>query len=377
MRTLRILTVLATAQLAACSSDDSTAATTPDVFAAADVVTASDVPTTGSDVSPDATVAPDTVAPDTAAPDTAVEPDVMTGPGHPVLDPPPAAEGVQLTMFATVPASSEMWICDVKPMPFEGIGFNAVKRVEVVQNPGTHHLTLSTLGLVPSGSVAYGRYDCGELYGDSSLMEDQIMFYGNQGTAEDTMLLPDGVAAKIPTGLDVIHEVHYVNPTPEPVELYSYINAWTVDDSPELEGVWGGSVRDEHIVIPAGAGAHTEWSRCTFNEDVEIHFLASHMHELGTQFDIAPFDGGQVGDTIYTNDDWHVPNIVQFNPPIVRKKGEGFEWTCTWDNTGGDLVNYGPTSTDEMCNMAVVHTPFSVTAACEVVESSDGELWVP
>jgi hypothetical protein len=40
-------------------------------------------------------------------------------------------------------------------------------------------------------------------------------------------------------------------------------------------------------------------------------------------------------------------------------------------------VNYGLTSTDEMCNLAIVHTPFNMSALCEVVETSDGVLWSP
>ena len=51
-----------------------------------------------------------------------------------------------------------------------------------------------------------------------------------------------------------------------------------------------GQVRDETIDIPAGEQA-TEWSRCVFNEDVDVIFLASHTHALATNFTIRPFDG--------------------------------------------------------------------------------------
>lgn len=268
----------------------------------------------------------------------------------------------------------EAWICDVYPMP--NSGFAHVNRVELKQTEGTHHLTLSTLGLSGGGKIEHGRYDCNELYGDSSLMEEQIMFFGNQGSAEATMQLPEGVAANIPPALDVIHEMHYVNTTGQPVELYSRINAWTMSPFDVELGIWGGSVRDENIEIPP-MSQHTEWSRCVFNEDVEVLFLASHTHQLGTEFTIKPFDGQSVGAQFYRNDDWHVPNIVQYDPPLVVPAGEGFEWTCTWNNPTAEAVRYGNLATDEMCNLAVVHTPFSTTARCEVVESSDGVLWDP
>jgi len=113
------------------------------------------------------------------------------------------------------------------------------------------------------------------------------------------------------------------------------------------------------------------------NQDVEIIFLASHTHQLGTEFTIAPFDGESVGEVIYRNDDWHSPQITQYDPPLIVPAGTGFQWSCTWTNTTDKVINYGPTSDDEMCNLALVHTPFSITARCEVVETSDGVLWTP
>jgi len=293
-----------------------------------------------------------------------------TGPS--TLAPPPEGQGFQLTLEATAPAGEETWLCDVYQMPNDS--FVNVNRVEVEQTLGTHHLTLSTLGLSGGGGIEYGRYNCNDLYGDESLMQDQIMFYGNQGSATDEMLLPTGVAAQIPSGLDVIHEMHFVNTTTEPVALYSRINAWTIPSEEVVSGIWGGSVRDEHINIPPSA-EHTEWSRCVFNEDVEVIFLASHTHALGREFTIAPFDGETTGEVMYSNTDWQIPLITQYDPPLVVKAGEGFEWACTWTNPNAEEVNYGLNATDEMCNLAVVHTPFSVSAECQVVETSDGVLW--
>ena len=288
------------------------------------------------------------------------------------LEPPPEGKGFQVTMEATVPPFTEVWICDVYALPTDEVA--NVNYVEVQQTPGTHHLTLSTLSLSGGGGFAPGRYDCNDLYGDISVMEDQVMFYGNQGDAEHSMQMPEGVAAMIPPGLEVIHEMHYVNATDKEIDLYSRLNGWTIPGSDVVDGVWGGSVRDETIEIPPNS-TKTEWSRCVFNRDVEVLFLASHTHEKGINFTIAPFDGETTGDVFYTNDDWHTPKIVQYEPPLVVPKGEGFEWSCTWKNTTDKTVNYGPNSTDEMCNLAVVHTPMDMTALCEVVETSDGVLW--
>lgn len=188
----------------------------------------------------------------------------------------------------------------------------AVNSVEYLQTDGTHHMTLSTTALAET-PIEPGDYDCADLYANSSVMQDVVMMFGNQGDAAGTLTLPDG-------------------------------------------------------------GAHTEWSRCVMNEDVEVQFLASHTHALATEFTIAPYDGAVTGEVFYTNADWHDPMIEQYTTPMVVPAGQGFEFACTWFNDGEETINYGLLSTDEMCNMAIVFTPFSVTAECEVVETSDGYL---
>ena len=274
-------------------------------------------------------------------------------------------------MFGTAPPFTEVWLCSVYELPTTASA--AVHAVEYLQNPGMHHMTLSTTAL--SGApLADGDYDCADLYADSSLMQDMVMMFGSQGDAEGTLTLPEGVAATLPAGLQIMQEVHFVNTTAEEVPIYSYVNALTIPANEVTDGIWGGSVRDETIEIPP-ASTHTEWSRCVMNEDVQVQFLASHTHARGTGFTIAPFDGTNTGDGFYTNNDWHNPDIIQYTPALSVPAGQGFEWSCTWRNDSDQTIRYGVESTDEMCNMALVFTPFSMTAACQVVETSDGVIW--
>ncbi|GDX80192.1 hypothetical protein LBMAG42_20030 [Deltaproteobacteria bacterium] len=288
----------------------------------------------------------------------------------PTLTPPAEGAGFQVSMFGTAPAFTEVWLCSVYDIPTTAAA--AVNSVEYLQTEGTHHMTLSTTALAET-PIEPGNYDCADLYANSSVMQDVVMMFGNQGQAAGTLSLPDGVAANLPAGIQVLHEVHYVNTTDTAVPIYSYLNAYTIPQEDVVDGIWGGSVRDEHLEIPVGV-EHTEWSRCVMNEDVEVQFLASHTHALATEFTIAPFDGLTTGEVFYTNNDWHDPMIEQYTTPMAVPAGQGFEFACTWFNDGESTINYGLLSTDEMCNMAIVFTPFSVTAECEVVETSDGYL---
>jgi hypothetical protein len=223
-----------------------------------------------------------------------------------------------------------------------------------------------------------GVYDCETLLAEQ-MGEDSnyTMFFGlGSGEPEGAQYLPEGVVANMPAGLDIIHEIHYLNTTGEEVEVSSFVNAYTIPQSEVSEGIWGGQVRDETIDIPAGEQA-IEWSRCVFNEDVDVIFLASHTHGLATNFTIRPFDGTNTGEIIFSNDDWHDPMITQYDPPLVVPAGSGFEWTCTYENTTEQDVGYGLSTSDEMCNLTMVHTPQSFTASCDIVETSDGVIWEP
>ncbi len=71
------------------------------------------------------------------------------------------------------------------------------------------------------------------------------------------------------------------------------------------------------------------------------------------------------------------PKITQYDPPMVVPAGTGFEYSRTWNNWRDEPVSYVLTSEDEMCNLAIVHTPSNRSARCEVVETSDGVLWSP
>ena len=287
------------------------------------------------------------------------------------LEVPPPDQGFQLAFDFTAEPYSEVWKCYVHRLDTTEMKY--VNSVEYQQNPGMHHMTISTTGFV-GGQIEPGLYDCKELY--EAQMDSLIMMFGAQGTDHESLQFPTGVAVSIPANIDIVHEVHYVNTIDEPVQLYSRVNAYTIDSTTVTDGVWGGNVRDENIFIPPNS-EHTEWTRCVMNEDIQVLFLASHTHGLGIDFSVRLFDGANTGDVFYQNTDWHNPNIVQYEEPIIVPAGTGFEYACTWKNPHDHEVQYGLTSLDEMCNFTYVHTPYSMTARCEVVETSDGVLWSP
>ena len=293
----------------------------------------------------------------------------------PPLKAPDAEEGFQFSFTTTVDPYTEIWKCAVYPAPYDEL--SPVNWIEYQVTPGLHHMTIATPSLLTS-MLEPGVYDCQTLLED--LMgpdSNYTMAFGlGAGDPIGEMHLPDGVAAQLPPRIDIIHEIHYVNTTAESKEVSAYVNAYTMELQDVEKGLWGGQVRDETILVPAGRET-TEWSRCIMNRDVEVLFLASHTHELGKKFTIKLFDGTHAGETVFENTNWHDPKITQYDPPLVIPAGKGFEWTCDFFNPNDHDVTYGSGAYDEMCNMTIVHTPQDFSAACEVVETSDGVIWTP
>ncbi len=281
------------------------------------------------------------------------------------LPPPPEGDGFQISMTATVPAGTEVWICQISELPNDE--FMSINRVESVQTAGVHHMDVMALTFADV-DLAPGVYDCNDVYAEfPSLMDDGMILYAAQH-AEQEILLPEGTVASLPGHLLVMQELHYVNASPSDVEAFSKINVYRYEGDVE-ETIWGGAVRDTDLTIPPGD--HVEWTRCVMNQDVDILFLSSHTHQLAREVQISRFDGEAVGELLYTNDDWQTPQLMSFGTePLHVAAGTGFEFRCDYRNDTGETVHWGFAAADEMCQIAYVFTPGEASRKCEVVASS-------
>lgn len=287
------------------------------------------------------------------------------------LPPPAADEGFQVSIHASAAPGQEIWKCEVIPfLPGEGEElFSFVNRVQSRQNAGVHHADLMTL-FYTGLQIEPGQYDCADLYAEhTELMEEGMIVYGAQ-LADATIQLPAGVAAAVPRDSAYMLEVHYVNASLEPVDVATYINAYTMPSDQVVDTIAGDANRDFDIAVPAGAVDHVEWTRCVFTADVDLLFLSSHTHARAKNFEIRTFDGESTGDVIYQNDDWHSPQIFALEEPLRVAAGTGFEYSCLYDNDSDTEVNWGFLAEDEMCQFAYVFTPGDSSIKCETVASS-------
>jgi hypothetical protein len=284
-----------------------------------------------------------------------------------LLAPPPAEQGFQVSMTMDAPAGAETWQCVVMSMPNQDTV--NINRVEHAQTPGLHHMDLTAL---ISANLAPGRYECGKLYADHPELMDQTTLYAAQSPTASIDLGP-GVVARVPPGLPVLFELHYVNAGTQAVHVESKINAYTIDAHAVTTTIAGMALRRRHLALPPHADT-TSWARCVMDKDVDLLLLASHTHRLGRDVRILAFDGTSTGAELYVNTQWATPNLQQFRPALHLAAGTGLEVRCHYFNDTDALVEWGYLAANEMCNMVMVWTPGEAAARCNEVATSDGIL---
>lgn len=291
------------------------------------------------------------------------------GAGGPDPLPPPAeGEGFQLAMKVTAPPGTEVWKCQIAPLPIDDVA--SVHSVRHVQSQGVHHMDVMVL-LYSGLAVEPGLYDCGPLYEKNPKLMEDVTLYASQ-LREDTIVLPQGVAAQIPPRLMAMQEIHYVNSSNAEVEVYSKVNAYVMPGEQVKDTIWGVAVRDRNLNVPPGR--HVEWTRCVMEQDIDLLFISSHTHAMGEDFTIHRFDGEQAGALLYRNQDWHAPQLMNLTPPLRVPAGQGFEFRCHYNNRTGKAVKWGFSAEEEMCQIGIVFTPGKADIRCRVVETSDGVI---
>ena len=280
---------------------------------------------------------------------------------------PAEGDGIQISYSAVAQPGTEIWKCNVTDLPSKG--YLDVNRVESIQNDSVHHMDLMAIQLAAPDLAARRVRLRRPLQAVPGADGQGILIYASQ-QAEQQILLPEGTVAELLPRMRVMHEIHYVNTTEEPVNAFSKINAYAYAPEHVLQTIWGGAVRDTDITVPAGAMGHIEWTRCTMNADVDVLFLSSHTHALAEKTVIRTFNGASTGDIMYSNTDWHAPPLQDHTvAPIHVPAGSGFEFECHYNNRGSSDVHWGFAASDEMCQIALVYTPGETSRKCEIVAS--------
>jgi hypothetical protein len=259
----------------------------------------------------------------------------------------PVGETITLTIEAfDVQPGTERQVCKHVNLPAD-VPFDVVRFRSQMEGT-SHHLNVYKLltdvtdPVSPSDALVH---DCAPA--SEQLSGDAAYIFG-AATPERVVDLPEGVAFHLVPQQRLILEQHVINATPGVIqggvtfEMSKPATEGTIEHHADVIWFanWGFAIPPNQETV--------ETSHCTVPYDVNVFGLMSHTHALGANFSIERWST-EGTEHLYESEDWAHPVYLELDPHLTLAAGEGLEWTCTWNNTTGELVLPGKDSTDEMC----------------------------
>jgi hypothetical protein len=169
--------------------------------------------------------------------------------------------------------------------------------------------------------------------------------------AETELLFPAGVAYALPAAQMVRIELHFLNAKSQPLAVTGTVHLGeatpgTVVDHANLMFYGNLNIR----IPPLSAATVGPTFRPFRATSPRLFGLTGHQHKRGTgvTIDLASSVSGP-STRLYVNHDWADPPLAIFDPPIATAPGQGFRYTCTYDNPTSQPVSFGEGVNQEMC----------------------------
>ena len=229
-----------------------------------------------------------------------------------------------------------------------------IDRFEISMQSGSHHFLIYTFRddtpaerLPASSEVRELRDADGNYVFDTvRTMLFHVPIVGSQWPFFD-FSFPPGVAMRLPTGSRLDLNSHYINRTGETTTGEVYANLHFANSSEVVHEAQIFGLSNVDFTLPAGK-VTTLTEEYQFRERRHIMQLMSHAHEHMLEFRVEIAGGARDGELVYVSYDWEHPPILEFDPPLVLERGEGFKVEATYDNWTDRDLGFGFLSEDEM-----------------------------
>lgn len=299
-----------------------------------------------------------------------------------LLEPPEPSEGVQYKMIAAVAPGRESYGCQLFTAPPEGLFVN---REEARFGRGGHHVLLyrTPYKEIPTHNElgepvdAAFPHDCSA--GATALWKVNGVLGGSESFGGPGLLdeLPEGVAVAIDPGAVLLMSTHYLNATPEPIEVDARINLYAIPKE-EVVAEAGVLYFNNPIIRVPAHGEATARMRCPVSKDISIVSLQSHMHSRGVRF--AAHLAGEAAAAnaeIYSTTSWKEPPVAYFDPPLAITAGQAIEYRCDYQSSAPHDVIHGLTEADEMCQLIGPYYPRDERLeACQDEDGGPAATWI-
>lgn len=182
------------------------------------------------------------------------------------------------------------------------------------------------------------------------------------GKQTGALVMPDGVATPVKPNEIYVFQVHYLNASSRDVTDHSLTMDFTYTKPGQSYTIAGLAVAGKvAFTIPATGAPYTIDGTCTVPSGTTPHVFAMwpHMHQIGTHFSVNVVQNGVTSTPI--DEDWNFGEQALWLYPSDREflfnPGDQILTHCTYvDNTGAP-VNWGESSTQEMCFNFIYYYP--------------------
>jgi hypothetical protein len=237
----------------------------------------------------------------------------------------------------------------------------SVANAEGMQAAGGHHVTVYYTTIKKDVQ----HHPCI----DSEMAEwNQVGAANGSGinSGEGAVSLPPGAALKIPAGVQIVTQFHYINATTKTLTTNDEVKVHIVDPATVKQYVNLQALNDTSWQLPPQQ-MFEHSSTCTLNKDINAIIMIGHMHELGKHYKLEQLDANDQPVLTYEYD-WQ-PSYASHPPlktwgldnALLLKKGTKFRMTCRWDNTTTDTVGFPR----EMCIGVMFYFPDQGMDVCD------------
>ncbi len=273
------------------------------------------------------------------------------GSGGSGVDPSLLGEALPLEIEQfTARAGSERQVCKYvnlnNPAPLEIVKFSA----HMVGK--SHHFNVyKMLTARPDGNTTV--QDCPPA-GDQ--ISGRAAYIFGSGQADYERLMPAGVGFKLEANAQILLEMHVINATQSEMPASAHFEMTKPSATNRIQHhadmMW---LFKAGIYLPPGMETSGS-AHCEVPYPVKVFGMLTHTHSLGTHTSVET-KKGQAVEHLYDSYDWQHPPYQTWDTPFDLEMGQGFQWTCTWNNTTTHNVTFGQSSTDEMCILFVAAYP--------------------
>jgi len=254
----------------------------------------------------------------------------------------------------TLAPGAELFPCVVFPLDITGPS-NLVGGGLLTTSPGMHHGNITTR---PSDGIA-GIHACAnqswavDNSGQEALniLNGGAVLFGSttQVKVNEWQSFPCGMAYAVKPGYQIVANMHYLNPTSEPLTPTPKYQWYTIDPKALTQQLYPFAWELATFTIPPQT-QQTFTGSCALGSAMHVVNVLPHMHKLGTGLDLAYLGGPLDGQKFLTSPGYDPDSTlqVQYTPAVDLGQGSGFTMSCTWNNNT-DLTIVEGTGNNEMC----------------------------